>query len=93
MRVLSSEIDQFLESVASVSELQASDAALVDAARALSDPSATRMKAGGCETPEAVRQKLWFISELRREIAEAIARIRAQEALQVLGEDSHQTGA
>jgi len=93
MRMLSSEIEQFLESVASVSELQASDAALVEAARALSDPSALRKEGGGCETPEVVRQKLWFIGELRREIAEAIARIRAQESLQVLGDDFHHAGA
>jgi hypothetical protein len=80
MAMLSPEIEQFLESVASVSELEASDAGLVEAARALSG--------GAPYAADDVRQKLWFIRELRREIADAIARVRDQGALQILGGES-----
>lgn len=78
---------QFLDAVVLVSELEASDAALVEAARTLWARLARAEDLGRADATEPISRELLFVGVLRRAIAEEIANIRARESLQVLGRD------
>jgi hypothetical protein len=83
---MSPDIDQFLDSVAAVSELEASDMALLAAERVLGTRLAFAQGMGWDDTTKSLSQRLTLIAGLRSLLASEITGISAREALQVLGQ-------
>lgn len=87
MKALSLEVQKFLDSVALVSELEASDAALVEAGRTLWDQLTRAEDMEWTEIRDRAMRKLGLVGQLRGQIAMQIADIRSRESLQILGDD------
>jgi hypothetical protein len=88
MQALSPIIEHFVAAVELVNELDSRNVVLADAARTLWARLARAEDMGCPEAVEDIRQRLFLIGELRREIAVTVERIRARETLQVLGTES-----
>jgi len=88
MQSLSSKVEQFLGSVASVTELQECEAQLTDAILLLFAPASGAERCGWSEADEQTWRDLTVLDKLRREVVTEIASIRAKAGLEILGAES-----
>jgi hypothetical protein len=82
---MSPHVDKFLDSVEAVSELEASDIALVQAERVLCTRLAFARGMGWSDATEHLAQRINLIAGLRSLLAVEMGDISEREALQILG--------
>jgi hypothetical protein len=85
MVALSVEIDQFLDTVARVSELEAAEAALADEEERLFPRLDFAEQMDWTDTIKRLGRELYLVTRKRRDLGAKIAKARACAGLQVLG--------